>query len=159
MSTKITILSALLAAGALATPTTPPASQLERRADWQEGKCEAHIALNSKTKDCNDYSTTASNNESIASNGLEVANPTSKWEVNIIDNPGNQIGNWGGTNPADIQISTSKGHNFVIEGHPTGNFLDGQSSQNALTLSYNTQKWNGLDYYRYVDKSTRPSNG
>ena len=94
-----------------------------------------------------------------ASNGWELANPTSKWEVNIIDNPGNQIGNWGGTNPADIQISTSKGHNFVIEGHPTGNFLDGQSSQNALTLSYDTQKWNGLDCYRYVDKSARPSNG
>jgi hypothetical protein len=90
---------------------------------------------------------------------LEVANPTSKWEVNIIDNPGNQIGNWGGTNPADIQISTSKGHNFVIEGQPGGNFLSGDSFQNAVTLSYDTQKWNGMDCFKYIQKSARPSNG
>jgi hypothetical protein len=47
MSTKSIIFSMLFASSVLTAPTTSPASELERRADWQEGKCEAHVALNS----------------------------------------------------------------------------------------------------------------
>ena len=54
-----------------------------------------------------------------ASNGLEIANPTSKWVLSMVDNAGNKVGDWAGTNPADINISTTKGYNFVIEGHPS----------------------------------------
>jgi hypothetical protein len=49
MFAKAAILSAIFASSALAAPTSSPRpSELERRADWQTGKCEAHIALNSK---------------------------------------------------------------------------------------------------------------
>ena len=83
---------------------------------------------------------------------------TSKWELSIIDNPGNQIGNWAGTNPADINISTTKGHNFVIEGNP-GGFNGRHDSHDHLMLTYDTQKWNSIDCYQYIQKSARPSNG
>lgn len=50
MFAKAAILSALFAGSALAAPTSSPRPiELERRADWQTGKCEAHIALNSMT--------------------------------------------------------------------------------------------------------------
>ena len=50
MFAKAAVLSALFAGSALAAPTSSPRpTELERRADWQTGKCEAHIALNSKT--------------------------------------------------------------------------------------------------------------
>ena len=64
---------------------------------------------------------------------------TSKWELSIIDNPSNQIGNWVGTNLADINISTTKGHNFVIEGNP-GGFNGRHDSHDYLMLTYDTQK-------------------
>jgi hypothetical protein len=47
--------------------------------------------------------------------------------LSIIDNASNQVGDWAGTNPADINISTTKGYNFVIEGEPSGNFIGGGS--------------------------------
>jgi hypothetical protein len=51
MFAKAAILSVLFAGSALAAPTSSPRpNELERRADWQEGKCEAHIYLNSKSQ-------------------------------------------------------------------------------------------------------------
>jgi hypothetical protein len=135
-------------------PDDPPEEQEEQ--EEQEG-CEAHIALNSKQRPLLDRKNRLTN--TLASNGLEIANPTSKWELSITDTAGHQVGEWAATNPADIHISTTKGYNFVIEGQPSGSFLDGKSSQDSLTLSYHTQKWNGLDCYRYIQKSARPSNG
>lgn len=65
MSTKSIIFSVLFASSVLAAPTTSPASELERRADWQEGKCEAHIALNSKERPPLDRWNHLTNNTSI----------------------------------------------------------------------------------------------
>jgi hypothetical protein len=32
-------------------------------------------------------------------------------------------------------------------------------SHDYLTLTYDTQKWNSIDCYQYIQKSVRPSNG
>ncbi|KAM0714264.1 hypothetical protein Q7P37_010051 [Cladosporium fusiforme] len=138
MFSKAIVMSAFLATSVLAAPTSSAKTTIEKRADWQPNKCEAGIHLNT-------------------SNGLEAIAYTSKWELSIIDPSGAQVAQWGGTNPADINIATTKGFNFVIEGQPEGSFPS--SAQDSLTLSYDTQKWNGNDCYRYIQKVAQPSNG
>jgi hypothetical protein len=53
--------------------------------------------------------------------------------------PSNQVGSWAATNPADIKICTTKGHNFVIEAQPAGNFIGGKSFQDSLTVVPHTE--------------------
>ena len=51
MFAKAAVISVLFSGSALAAPTSSPRpNELERRADWQEGKCEAHIYLNSESQ-------------------------------------------------------------------------------------------------------------
>jgi hypothetical protein len=71
------------------------------------------------------------------------------------------MGHWDGTNPDHIQITTTKDEKwFVIQGGPDAALNWGQvDMQNTITLSYDEQRWNGMDCYKFIQKSARPSNG
>ncbi|KAM0719637.1 hypothetical protein Q7P37_003768 [Cladosporium fusiforme] len=130
--------SALLACGALAAPTSSlaaavdapsTANAVEKRADWQEGKCQAHINVHIPK--------------------LHFFGHDLYWTVDMIDTAGTQIGHWEAKNALekDRTISTIKDHEFYIRGQP-----DTNESADHLTLYYGSQIWNSKDCYRYERK-------
>lgn len=68
------------------------------------------------------------------------------WKVNIIDNPGAQIGHWEAKNPLqkDRVINTSKNTPFSIGSQP-----DSTAAADAITLRYGSQIWNSKDCFKY----------
>lgn len=159
MFAKSFFASALLATGALAAPTVsqPTPAEIDKRAEWKTGKCEAHIFVESKKPQCQQKETKAqvANNLHPPVPTISIFNGATSdnlyWKVDIIDNPGANIGKWGVVlNPLekDRKISTSKGHEFSIRGQPFHG-----SSQDRLTLNYDSQEWNGNDCFNYIYKS------
>ncbi|KAI1854744.1 hypothetical protein JX266_000862 [Neoarthrinium moseri] len=137
MLAKTTLLSLAFIGGAFSAPAISERTDLKSRAEWQDGKCQAHIHID------------ASNSAASA------AASTHKWAVDIINHQGAQIGHWAATNPAGtIKIPLKTEFELWIGGRERfGN------SHDALTLGYNTQRWNSKDCFKYTFKAAGISNG
>jgi hypothetical protein len=144
---------ALLACGTLAAPTPSNTNELEKRASWQEGKCEAEINVNSKLKiplshpTLNQEKKTNANPQPTVPRIHGLGGLDYSWSVTVKDIPGNPIGKWSGWNPVESQrnVNTDKGNWFYIRGQPGWD-----RSPNALTLQYFNQKWSSVDCWNYI---------
>src|SRR5690606_11828806 len=101
-------------------------------------------------------------------NGLCGNKCTHKYNINLLDKPGNvmgydwhwqKLGTWSATNPNyRIKIKTTKGLELWIDGAIPGGFVK-DSWRNSFTLHYGSQHWNSHECENYKYKSPRISNG
>lgn len=147
MLAKSFFASALLATSALAAPTISNCApaELEKRADWQEGKREAHIFVDGKSMD-----TLPSYHSSLLHkhHSRRLLHQRLGSALDCQHHRPNGIGSMINLkNPpvSERVVDTSKGLKFSFKGEPAR-----IEAQDVLTFRYNDREWNSVDCYKYT---------